>query len=519
MGVTTYSKKALARSGLKCVRYGSFETVHGRFWEKIPGGDGGGSKLVLSGIACLKQFFSVPDADENPELLKAQLEVFFRHIPIMYPLLLISTWTIAILGQDVAPSWLVTYIPIAFSLISILRIIAWYRNRHRVLSAEQAHTLLKRTNRMAAIMAVTTGAWSMTLYQYGDYFLRMNVAFFMATAGVGVIVCLLHMRSAAFAVGIIANIPFLTQLSASGDPSLVSMSIEMILGSSALLMVVFVQSRHFTTSVNARTSLEAINKENSDLANLDSLTGLANRRRFFSVLEAACEQAKEGEKLAVGIIDLDGFKPINDLYGHSVGDDLLRETSRRLLQVAGQGILVARLGGDEFALLIRDECENGQLQLLGERLCSALNVPFIISDVTAQISGSIGFAVFPQVAQSAPSLYERADYALYHGKRTAPGQATLFSNEQAIAIEKDARIEQVMRSADLEAELDLYFQPIMDIRQSSPVAFEALARWKSPRLGNVPPSSFIPIAERTGDIRKMTRLLLKKALVEACEWP
>ena len=108
---------------------------------------------------------------------------------------------------------------------------------------------------------------------------------------------------------------------------------------------------------------------------------------------------------------------------------------------------------------------------MGDRVCDAMSMPFILSDVTVQISCSIGFAVFPQIAQDAHTLYERADYALYHGKRTMPGQTTIFSREQATEIERDTRIEHVMRSADLEEELDVYFQPIMDIASRRPVAF------------------------------------------------
>ena len=235
-------------------------------------------------FAYIRQFLSVPRADENPELLKAQFEVFARHIPLMYSILLVSTWAIAFLGQGIAPNWLVIYIPVFFTVLSLLRILDWYKARGKILTAELAYKALVRTNMMAAIMAILIGAWAMALYQYGDYYMRVNVAFFMATTGVSIVVCVLHLRSAAFMIAIIVNIPLLSMLFSSGNPSLVVMAVETMLVSATLLMVVFVQARYFVSSVQARAELEAVSKENYDLANLDSLTGLANRRQFFSCL-------------------------------------------------------------------------------------------------------------------------------------------------------------------------------------------------------------------------------------------
>jgi diguanylate cyclase (GGDEF)-like protein len=252
------------------------------------------------------------------------------------------------------------------------------------------------------------------------------------------------------------------------------------------------------------------------------LTDLPNRRAFFADLENTVELARRGDaRLALGIIDLDGFKPVNDLYGHPFGDKLLIEVGQRLSDLCrAQGVYVARLGGDEFALIISNVESDEAILAFGQSLCDALRTPFQLPEASVQIAGSIGFAVYPQLAQTPVELFERADYALYDGKRgDRRGRATLFSAEHVAAISRDARIEQALKMADLEQELTVFFQPIVDTVNARTVGFEALARWSSPTLGKVPPGQFIPVAERAGIVGKLTRPLLTKALAAAVTWP
>ncbi len=377
---------------------------------------------------------------------------------------------------------------------------------------------LTRTNQFSFVLTVALTAWALSLYPYGDTYARGNIAFFIAITGVGVIICLQQLPSAAFIVAIVINTAFVTYFSIEGMTSFVVMAINMAFVSIALLLVVTVQFRHFSGAVSARAKLEVANRENARLANLDSLTGLSNRRQFFTHLEAAFSEP-DGKRFAVGIIDLDGFKPVNDLYGHSVGDSLLKEVAQRLNELVDSRTHIFRLGGDEFALTLSDCPGDAELLVLGEQICTALRCPFVLSEATVQVSGSIGFSVYPDLARDVHQLYDRADYALYQGKRTNRGHAVLFSSEHVIAIEQNHQIEQVLNRADLDSELTVFFQPIVDIQRERTVAFEALARWDSPELGRVSPADFIPVAERIGLISVLTRSLLKKALAAACTWP
>ena len=260
--------------------------------------------------------------------------------------------------------------------------------------------------------------------------------------------------------------------------------------------------------------------ENSRLANLDVLTDLPNRRQFFANLnEMLLLAAQRQKRLVVGVIDLDGFKPVNDVYGHVTGDQVLVETGRRLRDMCDETVLLARLGGDEFGILIDADLSEAQIRAYGESICSALQAPYLLSDVTAQITGSIGFATFPEAGTTAGALFERADYALYHAKQHARGRPVIFSREHEIQIREFASVERCLRNADLEKELSLAFQPIFDITRGEAVAFEALARWDNPELGRVPPNIFVRVAERTDFITHLTQILLRKGLAYVRTWP
>ena len=229
--------------------------------------------------------------------------------------------------------------------------------------------------------------------------------------------------------------------------------------------------------------------------------------------------AAAGRSFAVGVLDLDGFKQVNDVYGHAAGDRLLIEAGRRLREMSPETTLLARLGGDEFGFVVADEPGEAEMRVYGEQVCSALQAPFSLVEATVRIAGSIGFAIYPDAGQTAAQLSERADYALYHAKQHLPGRPVIFSHEHETQIRRLASIDKVLRGADLERELSLHFQPIIDVERGTVVAFEALARWDSPELGRVPPSLFIPVAERTDFINQLTQVLLRKALARARSWP
>jgi diguanylate cyclase (GGDEF)-like protein len=305
------------------------------------------------------------------------------------------------------------------------------------------------------------------------------------------------------------------------------MGVNFALVSAAMVHILLTHSRDFANMINFQTELAKkhretlrLAEENSRLANLDALTDLPNRRRFFANLHEMLRIASQrATRFVVGVIDLDGFASVNDVYGHVTGDQVLIETGRRLRDISDEAVLLARLGGDEFGVLIDGDLSEAQISAYGERVCAALRAPFQLADVTAQIAGSIGFATYPEAGTTVESLFERADYALYHAKQRARGRPVIFSKEHEIQIRQFASVEKCLRDGDLEKELSVNFQPIFDVTRGEVVAFEALARWDSPELGRVSPAIFVRVAERTDFITQLTQILLRKALVCARSWP
>jgi diguanylate cyclase (GGDEF)-like protein len=482
--------------------------------------------LPLGGLASLKtlgrrirEFMSIPL--DHPELLKAQYRALAQQLPMMYLILMTSTWAVAVTHMPYAPGWLTIVIPSIMTMLSAVRITRWARSRHVEPTTDTAGKALRHTYRLSILIAAGFVGWSLMLYPYGDAYTKSHLAFYMAITVISCIFCLMHLRPAAIMVTAIVDTAFVGFFAMTGQPTLIATAINIALVSIGMLMILMINYRDFTRMIDAQLRTQALSNENLRLANLDSLTDLPNRRAFFAHLAKAFDTARSGGgRLAVGMLDLDGFKPVNDLYGHAAGDKLLIEVGQRLAVLcAPMSIHLSRLGGDEFALVVSNFAPDLDLVAFGEQICTALRAPFHLPEATMQISGSAGFAVYPTTASSPEELFDRADYALYHGKRTARGAAILFSADHIAEIHRDARIEQGLKVAGFEAELDVVFQPIVDIRTEATIGFEALARWTSATLGQVPPSLFIPVAERAGIIGRLTQPLLRKALAAAGRWP
>ncbi|MDC7684929.1 EAL domain-containing protein [Asticcacaulis sp. BYS171W] len=273
-------------------------------------------------------------------------------------------------------------------------------------------------------------------------------------------------------------------------------------------------------AVHARVVAEQHRREAQVLAHFDALTGLPNRRSFFVELDKAIEDHGKGGSFDLALIDLDGFKPINDIYGHSVGDALLIEVGNRLRACVGKDGTVARLGGDEFALILKGARSDEALRTFGTLVCDALRETYLLGGgVAANISGSVGFVHSDADGMTGSQLLERADYALYYAKQNLRGAPVVFSARHETEMRDFGVVDQTLRSSNLERELYIVYQPQVDLTTQSTVSFEALARWESEKLGTVRPDVFIRAAERSGLISDVTLILLRKSLVAVKTWP
>ncbi|MGA7781814.1 MAG: EAL domain-containing protein [Paraburkholderia sp.] len=462
----------------------------------------------------------------DPELVRSQMQAFRRQIPLLYFILVVSTMAVAVTHVNCAPAWASIYIPAGLCAICVIRCLRWWHVRHETLTGEQAVQALRQSMRLVGLIAVGFTGWAWELFRYGPAYEQAQVAFYMATTVVGCVFCLMNLRAAALRLLTIVIGSCTVCLIATGRPVFIAMAIDMVFVGVALAFIVDLYHRNYAGLVYSKRELlasQAITQKLSDdnfrLANIDSLTGLPNRRSFFSSLTALTEQdTSVVGGFHMGLIDLDGFKQVNDIYGHSSGDLVLKEVGARLLALADPTMFFARLGGDEFGVIIQRRLSEAELDQLGQTLCEQLTRPYMVGGNTAELSGTIGWAGLPAVRISAAEIFERADAALYVGKESRRGTAVVFSAEHENRVRRASLVAQELKAANLEAELYLEFQPICDVRERTVAGFEALGRWRSPKLGQVRPDEFIRIAERTDLIRGVTDVLLRKALTEAANW-
>ncbi|MBV9817074.1 MAG: EAL domain-containing protein [Solirubrobacterales bacterium] len=252
-------------------------------------------------------------------------------------------------------------------------------------------------------------------------------------------------------------------------------------------------------------------------AHHDFLTGLGNRSLFSERVGAALAiAAREGRQVAILLIDLDGFKDINDGLGHDQGDRLLVEVAARLRGAVRGGDIVARLGGDEFAVALTSRVSPDAALAAARRIASALGAPIALEGIEVTIGASMGIALFPDHGESTEAVLRHSDAAMYEAKREHSGIEVY--QQQAGKRQTPALLVQRLRQAIAERRLVLHYQPKIDLRTGAVTGAEALVRWRLPDGSFVPPADFIPLAEATGLIRKITPVVLVDALKECRRW-
>lgn len=470
----------------------------------------------------------------SPELIHSQYIALSRRIPLLYAILTVNSIALAATHHNHAPPMLTLIVPAALCVISIVRTIVWRRRDPGSVKVEQAARSLRTTTIITPVLATAFTVWSLALYPYGDAYARCHIAFYMSITVISMVFCLMHLRSAAICVAVIVSVPFTLFFATTGEPMLLAVAMNFAVVMGALVWILLRNYDDFAGLVLSKRELatrhadaERLSDENYRLANLDSLTGLPNRRRFVIEIETALAAAKNTRAyVAVVLFDLDGFKGVNDAHGHGAGDDLLAETGCRLSVFVGPGVFIARLGGDEFGAILTGNLDASAALTFGRMACSALRNLDVNPGVTAGVTASAGIVTYPDGGDTARHLFERADFALYYAKEHHRGQPVMFTAEHETMIRNASRVEYALRNADFESEMSVVFQAIVDVipelgdHVSCRISgFETLARWDSPTLGLVGPDQFIPVCERIGLINKLTVVLFEKALAHVANWP
>ena len=255
------------------------------------------------------------------------------------------------------------------------------------------------------------------------------------------------------------------------------------------------------------------------LAHYDTLTGLANRVQLRQCIREFIEQPSgESPLTAFVMIDLDGFKGVNDTLGHDVGDELLVVVARRLQALVREGDFVARLGGDEFIIVQPGLAHPEDATPLAQRVLQQLAEPAQVGDHQVRIGASIGIAFHPTDGLDGDALLKHADIALYCAKADGRGLFRTFDVQMTYAVNEHRLLESGLRRVLDNDELEVHFQPIFNCESLEVIGFEALARWRHPTRGYIPPDLFIRIAEECGLIGRLGALVLEQACTAAASW-
>ena len=458
---------------------------------------------------------------EHDDFVRAHTAQLATRLPLVYGVLLTGMLVIALAFRGTGPLWLNTGIPIALFVFTVLRIRAWLPRSALVRSIPEQRRRLKSLAFRAATASTLFSCWFIVLYPHGNLHQQSAIHFVIAVVTLTGILGLTESPRAAVAVAFCSVAPAIVAILYYGHPNAPYITATQLFVTMLVLGLSLGHYRNFIAMLEARRKLterEAVAMKTAERMRerslVDPLTGYANRRAILDSLQDALLDHSQPSPW-LGLLDLDGFKAVNDTYGHAAGDLVIRQVSDRLAQ--SEDITdFGRLGGDEFALLVDGALSEEEALATFTRIIETIAQPIAAGATTIRITGSIGVRKTARMAVS--ECLERADIALYDAKRE-PGRAVIFSASDEAAMQQQRRLASDMREADLDAQIEVDFQPIFDFDTRRIIAVEALARWRNERAGIVSPAVFIAHAEATGRIGDLTWTVFVKALAQMKRWP
>lgn len=476
-------------------------------------------------ISVLRTYFDPGEIDTatGRAIVAERFSALRRQIPIIYLLALINLFGLQI---AVDGAFAIGFNPpTCLAACALVRIGQWFQAPANV-SDEAMLRRLRQTFWVAAEVCSAISIWCLHLLQDGAAS-RLPVLLFGSMTAIGVSYGLSSFPPAARLPLLVLAFPLAGEAFLSDDTQFLGAGLGLSIVTLLILRLLNVHDRHFTALVRSRATIarsqeraEQARSEANQAATTDFLTGLPNRRAFVAAIEGEVARRDRPGRFTVAVIDLDRFKPINDTYGHATGDELLRIVAARLVEAAGEQAVVARLGGDEFAAMFTDVESAAAAGSAGERILAILNRPAKIHGRQFAVSASCGVALSRRGRRRlGPRILADADIALYRAKTEAPGTVALFERGMEAPRRRRARLERSLQLPDTPDNIELVFQPIVDLHSGRVIAQEALARWTDSELGQVSPAEFVPIAEQLNVIGGLSDRLLEKALAEAVHWP
>ena len=467
--------------------------------------------------------------NEGRAMLRTRYNALKRQIPFIYAISLLN-----FVGFHFATSrdWQTSLWPggllIAFMLA---RLLYWLKREPCDLAPEAILARMRPMPYIAAILSAAFGIWGLVVFENGQPADLDYAILFGSLTALGCAYGLASFPNVARMPLLFLALPLAARLVFTGEAAPMGLGLCLILVICLILRLLGTHERGFIQLVQTRTAVEvervrALEAEQRALAeaarvqlvaDTDDLTGLLNRRAFLEAVKGRATSL-DGSGFAIAIIDLDNFKPINDVFGHDAGDRLLLRVGSRLEALLGEEDMLARIGGDEFAFLAR--CADVKsAREFGQTIATILEPPFIEDGREFRLTAGSGVSLLGK-GDNAPAIaMMQADTALQAAKQRGRGEVSVFHPVLEAARKRRADIANALKAPGARDEIGMAFQPVYELSTMRPLAFEALARWNHAELGEVSPAEFVPIAEYLNLIEDINDALLLKAMKVARQWP
>lgn len=463
------------------------------------------------------------------EMLREQYRSLATLMPYLYVVVILTTVMLAFTTRTITPVYVTVVLPFPLVCSSFYRMRYWSRALSHV-DSRDIRTIKRDilgTKIFGPFLTLAFTSIGVLSISTGDLTTKLLVLVVIWVAAVTSAFCLFVLPRVAMLVIGASSVPLIAVFIYQGTEITMMLSLVIFTVSCLITYILRENFKNFAGIVQSRSTIaekhrqaEIARDAATAMAFTDPLTNLSNRRHFeFLLNKRTQDELRKSIPFAVGMLDLDRFKPINDVYGHAAGDAVLKQVAERLATaMQGQGYL-ARMGGDEFAVIVENVGSSEAAVASGRDILTIFEKPFLLGPRAVNLNATCGFCLNTFSGDDPTRLVDRADMALYRLKTKERGGIAVFDTEdETLALDR-AKIEHALRAAVLADKIDVHFQPIFDLNTGEIRAFESLARWTDPELGVVSPSDFIPIAEQMGLIGEMTDRLLHRAARVAVKWP
>ena len=461
-----------------------------------------------------------PGADAA--LIEERYRSLRRQVPIIYLLGFVN-----LSAMELAATGRLSFglnLPTFIAACGLIRMYHWFGSRGRS-DIDQTGMIrkMRQTVWFAAAVCLAVCVRCLYLLAVGNEASRMAVMLFGGLTAIGVSYGLTALPAAGRIPLLLIIAPISMAALLFRDPQFAGAAFALVVVAALTIRLLGVHSRHFTAVIQSRWAIaheqERVGRAHEEAvraATTDFLTGLPNRRAFVAALEAAASERRR--PFALALLDLNRFKVVNDTFGHSVGDQLLKEVAGRLVRAFGRLGAVARLGGDEFGVLLPVIGSGLDAHRAGGEILASVNGPVVLDGREFTIGASCGIVLAGEGDDSPSRLMVHADLALYEAKE-GQGEVAVYESRMEAPRRRRAAIERALQRPRVLDDLRVVFQPIFDLRSGTVIANEALARWTDTELGAVSPSEFVPIAEQLNLIGDINSHLMRVAFEAARSWP